>query len=92
MFKLTILTDIPIICDDILSMGGTFIGLGKILREKNCGKLILFTSHADCELGIMNMLEFFDSVYTTNSRQNFSLANVDKEGNTNKLNRFDIII
>ena len=34
-----------IICDDINSMGGTFIGLGVELRKKNCGQLMLFTAH-----------------------------------------------
>jgi ribose-phosphate pyrophosphokinase len=61
-----------LICDDINSMGGTFIGLGKKLREKNCGKLMLFTTHSDCYDGIKNVSEHFDKVYTTNSKQNWT--------------------
>jgi ribose-phosphate pyrophosphokinase len=36
-----------LICDDVNSMAGTFIGLGKVLREKNCGSLMLYVSHVD---------------------------------------------
>jgi len=61
-----------IIFDDINSMGGTFIGLGKKLREKNCGKLMLFTAHSDCYDGIKNVSEHFDKVYTTNSKQDWT--------------------
>lgn len=60
-----------LICDDINSMAGTFIGLGKVLREKNCGKLMLFTSHSDCVNGIQRAVEFFDHVFTTNSKRNW---------------------
>lgn len=60
-----------LIVDDVLSLGGTFIGLGKKLKEKNCGRLMLFTSHADCVDGIQRMVEFFDHVYTTNSKRNY---------------------
>ena len=50
-------------------MGGTFIGLGKKLKEKNCGKLMLFTAHSDCVDGVQKVIEFFDHVYTTDSKQ-----------------------
>jgi ribose-phosphate pyrophosphokinase len=60
-----------LIVDDILSLGGTFKGLGNILRERNCGRLMLYTTHADCVEGIQSMVEFFDHVYTTNSKQDW---------------------
>jgi ribose-phosphate pyrophosphokinase len=60
-----------IIFDDINSMGGTFIGLGKKLREKNCGKLMLFTAHSDCAEGIRRVTNEFDFVYTTNSKPGY---------------------
>jgi ribose-phosphate pyrophosphokinase len=60
-----------LIIDDINSMGGTFIGLGKKLREKNCSKLMLFTAHADCVEGVQNIIENFDHYYTTNSKQDW---------------------
>jgi ribose-phosphate pyrophosphokinase len=60
-----------LICDDITSLGGTFIGLGKKLKEKNCGKLMLFTTHNDCVEGLDNMVNFFDHFFTTNSKKNW---------------------
>lgn len=60
-----------IILDDINSMGGTFIGLGKVLKKKNCGELCLFTSHSDCHEGICRVCDSFDWVYTTNSKSNW---------------------
>lgn len=67
-----------IIFDDILSMGGTFIGLGDKLRAKNCGKLMLFTAHADCQQGIERMINYFDWYYTTDSRHNEKDYDYDK--------------
>jgi ribose-phosphate pyrophosphokinase len=58
-----------LIVDDINSRGGTFLGLAEKLREKNCGKLILFTSHADCAIGVDNVVRVFDAYYTTNSKR-----------------------
>jgi len=60
-----------LIVDDINSMGGTFLGLGEKLREKNCGKLMLFTTHSDCVEGIQRIVEYFDHFYTTNSKRNY---------------------
>ena len=60
-----------LICDDLNSMAGTFLGLGKKLKEKNCGKLMLFTTHSDCIDGVQRAVEFFDHVYTTNSKRNY---------------------
>jgi|TARA_R110002110_G_scaffold148108_1_gene339082 ribose-phosphate pyrophosphokinase len=64
-----------LIVDDINSMGGTFLGLGSVLRSKNCGDLALFTSHSDCRPGIEKVCGFFDKVYTTNSRQDWDTYN-----------------
>lgn len=63
-----------LIVDDINSMAGTFIGLGKELKKKNCGKLMLFTSHSDCVEGIFNARKFFDHVFTTNSKRDWVKA------------------
>lgn len=60
-----------LIIDDINCYGGTFLGLGAVLKEKNAGKMMLFTSHSDTAQGINNVLKCFDAVYTTNSKQNF---------------------
>lgn len=57
-----------LIIDDICVKGGTFVGLAKMLRERNVGKLFLAVSH-------MTILDFnpeltsvFDTVFTTNSK------------------------
>lgn len=60
-----------IICDDIVAYGGTFKGLGDVLRQKNAGDLILFTSHADCVEGLQNMVDYFYKVYTSNSKRDW---------------------
>lgn len=60
-----------IIFDDIVSMGGTFIGLGEVLKQKNCGKLMLFTAHADCLEGLDKMVNYFDHVFVTDSKKSW---------------------
>jgi ribose-phosphate pyrophosphokinase len=60
-----------LIVDDIVCGGNTFKGLGDILKTKNCGKLMLYTTHADYVDGIQNMVAYFDHVYTTNSKRNY---------------------
>jgi ribose-phosphate pyrophosphokinase len=61
-----------LIVDDIVSMGGTFIGLGNELRKNQCGPLMLYTTHADCIEGLEKMVNFFDHVYVTNSKKNWN--------------------
>jgi ribose-phosphate pyrophosphokinase len=58
-----------LIVDDICVYGGTFKGLAKMLRERNCGKLYLAVSH----MTVQNLEEdpvtnYFDKVFTTNSK------------------------
>lgn len=58
-----------LIIDDISVFGGTFKGLAKILRTKNCGKIYLVVSHMTMQhLGKHPVTDFFDKVYTTNSK------------------------
>jgi len=60
-----------IIFDDVVAYGGTFLGLADKLIEKNCGKLAIFTAHADCQAGLDNLATKFDAVYTTNSKRDY---------------------
>ena len=60
------------IFDDILTMGGTFIGLGEKLKEKNAGDLMLYTAHADCVAGLEKMSDYFTKVFTSNSKNNWN--------------------
>lgn len=56
-----------IIIDDICDNGGTFMGLATELRNKNCGKLYLFVTHAILSNGSEKILKYFDGIYSTNS-------------------------
>jgi len=57
-----------VIVDDILSRGGTFLGLAKALKERNAGDLYLIVSHDE---GVANKEMFktagFAKVFKTNS-------------------------
>lgn len=58
-----------LIIDDISVYGGTFKGLSKLLRERNCGKLYLAVSHMTIQnLGNDPVTNYFDKVITTNSK------------------------
>ena len=59
-----------LIIDDICVYGGTFKGLAKMLRERNCGKLYLAVSHLTIQnhKGDDTIFKYFDKVFTTNSK------------------------
>ena len=60
-----------LIVDDISVYGGTFKGLSKILKQRNCGKLYLAVSHMTVQdLGSDHICNYFDKVFTTNSKFN----------------------
>lgn len=60
-----------VIIDDICVYGGTFKGLSKMLKERNCGNLFLVVSHMTIqELGNDPVTNYFDKVFTTNSKYN----------------------
>ena len=56
-----------VIVDDICDGGGTFIGLAKELKKKNCGKLILIVTHGIFSKGFEELAQSFDHIYSTNS-------------------------
>jgi ribose-phosphate pyrophosphokinase len=74
-----------LIVDDICVYGGTFKGLSKMLRERNCGKLYLAVSHMTVQnLGDDPVTNYFDKVFTTNSKyDNYHF--IDDDGYTNSL-------
>ena len=79
-----------LIIDDICVYGGTFKVLAKMLDERNCGKLFLAVSHMTVlELGKDSVGNYFDSVFTTNSKFE---EDYTSEGNTNLagITKFDI--
>jgi len=57
-----------LIIDDIMVGGGTFLGLAKILKERNCGKLYLAVSHITTGTVKEEILNTFDCIFTTNSK------------------------
>ena len=60
-----------VIVDDICDGGGTFLGLGKELRKRNCGNLYLVVSHGIFSQGFKNLNNMFNMVYTTDSIKNY---------------------
>ncbi|WP_046743319.1 ribose-phosphate diphosphokinase [Kordia zhangzhouensis] len=56
-----------IVVDDICDGGGTFIGLGKALQEKNVGNLYLIVSHGIFNKGFEELKKIYKTIYTTNS-------------------------
>lgn len=57
-----------LIVDDICVKGGTFIGLAKLLRERNVYNLHLAVSHLTVSDPNRELYDLFDTVYTTNSK------------------------
>ena len=57
-----------LIVDDICVKGGTFLGLAKMLKERNCGKIFLAISHLTVEEPNPELFTTFDRVFTTNSK------------------------
>jgi ribose-phosphate pyrophosphokinase len=57
-----------LIIDDICVYGGTFIGLSKLLKERNCGKLYLAVSHITVPRISQQLEDAFDGIFTTNSK------------------------
>lgn len=56
-----------VIVDDICDGGGTFLGIGKKLKEHGAGKLILFVSHGIFSKGTEVLGEVFDQIICTDS-------------------------
>lgn len=69
-----------VVIDDICIYGGTFKGLAKILRERNCGKIYLVVSHMTIQnLGEDPVTDYFDKVFTTNSKYDNYFAPIKGE-------------
>ncbi len=56
------------ILDDICDGGRTFTELAKVLKKKNCGKIILYVTHGIFSKGIETLIDNgIDEIWTTNS-------------------------
>lgn len=58
------------IIDDICDGGRTFVELGKILKQRNSGEIILYVSHGIFSNGVDSLKEYIDKIYTTNMFRN----------------------
>ena len=57
-----------LIIDDICVYGGTFVGLAKLLKERNVGKLYLAISHLTVSNPNPELVGLYDTIFTTNSK------------------------
>lgn len=63
-----------LICDDICDGGFTFLKLAESLSEKSVASLHLFVSHGIFSKGFKELLQHFDSLFTTSSFADFENA------------------
>ena len=78
-----------IIIDDLIDAGGTFLGLAKVCKEKNCGKFILYCTHGIFSKGTKYLFENgLDEIFSTNSFWDVWPAGVD---NVNTFNVENLI-
>jgi ribose-phosphate pyrophosphokinase len=57
--------------------GGTFVGLAKLLKTKNVGKLYLAVSHMTVLNPNKELEELYEKVYCTNSKYDeYNLSNI----------------
>lgn len=74
-----------LIVDDLLIGGATLIGLGNMLKERNCGKLYAALSHITIKNPRKELENIFDIIYSTNSKYNMDEYNLS---NLNIINLF----
>lgn len=81
-----------LIIDDICVFGGTFVGLARMLRERNVGKLYLAVSHLTVEKPNPELFTLFDKVFTTNSKYDeyFPILHKDR-GGASKAENLEVI-
>jgi ribose-phosphate pyrophosphokinase len=67
-----------LIIDDLCVYGGTFIGLAKLLKERNAGKLFLAVSHMTMRMPNKELEQLYEKIYTTNSKyDSYELNNLN---------------
>lgn len=78
-----------LIVDDICIYGGSAIGLAKILKTRNVGKLYLAVSHITVQKPNPELFTLFDKIYSTNSKYD---AYYDGEGfQPNNLTLYNVL-
>jgi ribose-phosphate pyrophosphokinase len=56
-----------LIVDDIMDNGGTFLGLAKVLKQRNAGTISLYVTHLIAPNGIQHFDGLINNIYTTDS-------------------------
>lgn len=78
-----------LITDDMCVYGGTFKGLAKMLKKRNCGKLYLAVSHMTVKnLGEDPVTNYFDTVFCSNSKFDTYYSKNSKLENLNIIKLF----
>lgn len=66
-----------LVVDDLCVFGGTFLGLSKLLRERNVGQIFLAFSHLTVPNPNKALETAYDRIFCTNSKYNtYDLANL----------------
>jgi ribose-phosphate pyrophosphokinase len=66
-----------LVLDDLCVYGGTFVGLAKLLKTKNVGKLYLAVSHMTVLNPNKELEGLYEKVYCTNSKYDeYNLSNI----------------
>lgn len=66
-----------LICDDLCVFGGTFIGLAKMLKNRNIGNLYLAVSHITVVNPNLELSDYYTNVFSTNSKYDaYTLPNL----------------
>lgn len=66
-----------LVVDDLCVFGGTFVGLAKMLRERNVGKLYLAVSHMTVQNPNKELETLYDGIFCTNSKyDSYDLTNL----------------
>ena len=60
-----------LVIDDLCDGGGTFIGVGELLRKENIDKLSIFITHAIQKQGLEKLSKLYDEICITNSYNNW---------------------
>lgn len=66
-----------LVLDDLCVFGGTFVGLAKLLRERNVGKLYLGVSHMTVQNPNKELETLYDKIYCVNTKyDSYDLSNL----------------
>jgi len=67
-----------LVLDDLCVYGGTFLGLAKLLRERNVGKLYLAVSHITVQNPNKALEQAYDRIFCTDSKYDtYDLSNLE---------------